>query len=618
MAGFLESLWQSTVPGAAIANAGQKIDQKNALQQYFNQMAGSVGTPDQNGIVWDDTLTPQQKYQYDVYNLASKDSDLAQLALKNADPNTATENLYKMAQIKKLNSEADQNTLSITPFSNSPLSQMAQPSQQMPVSPVPSPQDNGTITTSNSPMAPMSVRNNNPGNLKNPVTGNFQQFSSPQEGIDANLKDLTLKLSGQSPVMQSKFGQGYTPSVANIISTWAPSSDNNDTVAYIKKVSSDLGVDPNAPLNPQQAPALLHSMTGMEGGQKSSQYFNAPQANTQTFAEQSPYPQSAADTSASQSSLPPGPQRQPVGFIHKGAGLYTEGAERGYANVGYVNNDGHVVVTGVAPIPGGSKDAVNGSIITSENSALTGQAFIDTLQNPDVKNKTQALLDGRAPYPTINSRTPSAIKQALEAAQQADPTYNASTAKVRMQTAESYAPNGTNGKVLQSISTASGHIADLKEAYDALHNGSFTTANAVGNYIAGKTSSYDPKVTAAIGKFNTALNAVAPELAKISAGTGGQVGEGEINKRRDAFSPNMSPTEFNSAITEAASLVKSRADSLNEQYQQTMGGNPPPTAPKYSDRVLNHFRDLGVDLGPSSETGDKSSSTSGWSAQVIK
>lgn len=237
----------------------------------------------------------------------------------------------------------------------------------------------------------------------------------------------------------------------------------------------------------------------------------------------------------------------------------------------------------------------NDTVINSQNSALTGQEFLDSINDPKIKNMTQSMLEGRMAVPPINSRTPTIVRQAFEAAQQADPTFSYSTAPVRLKTAQDYAPSGNNGKVLQSIGTASGHLSDLQEAYNELGNSGFKFGNKIGNAIAGETSSYDPKTTEALGKFNTALNAVAPELAKISAGTS-VVPEGEINKRRDAFSQNATPTEFNSAMKEAANLIKSRHDSMIEGYKQTMGGNLPITAPKLTPRVLKHFEDLGVDL----------------------
>lgn len=232
------------------------------------------------------------------------------------------------------------------------------------------------------------------------------------------------------------------------------------------------------------------------------------------------------------------------------------------------------------------------------DTTLQGSAYLGTVPDQNIRNKAQALLDGRAPFPTVTSRTPTDVATALRVAQQADPSYSAATAHVRTKTAQAYSAAGDQGKVLQSIGTASGHIADLKQAYDALNNTGFSPLNYLGNQT--NALGNGPEGTA-LAKFNTALNAVAPELAKISAGTS-VVPEGEISKRRGAFSPDMPPNQFNAAITEAASLIKSRSDNLIDAYQQTMGGNLPATAPKFSDKTLKNFKDLGVDLGGSEQS----------------
>lgn len=400
--------------------------------------------------------------------------------------------------------------------------------------------------------SPMSVRNNNPGNIKDPQTGEFQTFQNPGQGVQAMTQDLSAKISGKSPAMTAKFGQNYAPTLRNLISTWAPPEENN-TDAYIQSVSQKTGIAPDQKLTVDDIPKIQPAMVQQEGGAPASNYFGTMPADMAS--------QSSALSKLSQLAAID-PEKYASSYLTAQAAADKETQKQA------------------------------DSIITPENQNLTGQAFLDTIQSPDIKNKTQALLEGRAPYPTINSRTPTAIKQALEAAQQADPTYSATTAPVRMQTAKSFAPTGTNGQVLQSIGTASGHIVDLKEAYDEIHNGGWTKINQITNSLA--TQSDNPR-NAAIKKFQTALNAVAPELAKISAGTT-QVAEGEVNKRRDAFDFNSPPGAFEAAVKEAASLIKSRSDTMLDAYKKTMGGNLPPTAPKYSAKTLNHFEQLGVPL----------------------
>lgn len=113
---------------------------------------------------------------------------------------------------------------------------------------------------------PLSVRNNNPLNMR-PVgaTQGFEKYGTPQAGIDAATRDLTAKITGQSPAMAARYGQNYTPNLANLITTWAPPSEN-DTQNYIDTVSKKTGIDPNQVLTTSDISKLLPAMAQMEGG----------------------------------------------------------------------------------------------------------------------------------------------------------------------------------------------------------------------------------------------------------------------------------------------------------------------------------------------------------------
>lgn len=103
-------------------------------------------------------------------------------------------------------------------------------------------------------------RNNNPGNLR-PVGGKgFRSFGSAVEGWDAMRNQLMRYFTGKTT------GRALE-SLTDIISTWAPSSEN-DTGKYILDVSKWMGVDPKAALNlqnPQVMTSLMQSMARKEG-----------------------------------------------------------------------------------------------------------------------------------------------------------------------------------------------------------------------------------------------------------------------------------------------------------------------------------------------------------------
>jgi hypothetical protein len=134
---------------------------------------------------------------------------------------------------------------------------------------------------------PLSVRNNNPTNIKDYKTGGFKQFTTPEDGYNYATQDLTGKISGNSPAMTKKYGAGYVPTIDNIIDTWAPPSDNNpNNSSYKAQVAQAIGKGINDPLSPDDAAKIARAMTIPEGGQKAAAYFNgqsqqAPQPTAQ-------------------------------------------------------------------------------------------------------------------------------------------------------------------------------------------------------------------------------------------------------------------------------------------------------------------------------------------------
>jgi hypothetical protein len=93
--------------------------------------------------------------------------------------------------------------------------------------------------------APSSSASNNPGNIRAGIpwqgaagsVGGFQAFSTPEAGIRAATMNV-----------QSLIGQGNN-TVSKLISAWAPPSENN-TAAYIADVTKRTGLNPNAPIDP--------------------------------------------------------------------------------------------------------------------------------------------------------------------------------------------------------------------------------------------------------------------------------------------------------------------------------------------------------------------------------
>lgn len=121
---------------------------------------------------------------------------------------------------------------------------------------------------------PRGIRNNNPGNLnyvgqngatlEEHATPRFARFNSAFEGFAALGKQIKAYYNGTSKAA----GYQKLQSVEKIISRFAPASENN-TQAYINKLSKMLGVGRGDSLNiqdPQVLATLMNGITQIENG----------------------------------------------------------------------------------------------------------------------------------------------------------------------------------------------------------------------------------------------------------------------------------------------------------------------------------------------------------------
>lgn len=115
---------------------------------------------------------------------------------------------------------------------------------------------------------PRGMRNNNPGNIRKSNTAwkgkisstdnAFEQFSAYVWGIRAMIKNL-----------QSYQRDRGLNTLTQLINTWAPAADNNDTSAYIRNVALSSGFSPTQSLNLSDKNTmrkLVRSMAVVENG----------------------------------------------------------------------------------------------------------------------------------------------------------------------------------------------------------------------------------------------------------------------------------------------------------------------------------------------------------------
>lgn len=141
-----------------------------------------------------------------------------------------------------------------------------------------------TVST-DKPGEPLSVRNNNPGNLRDAKTGEFLKFATLEEGKKALDDDLKVKIGGQSAAVKQRFGdQATILTPAMLAETWspatAPGNSPQSTENYAKFIASKLGIEPTAPIpNTDEARKIVsNAITEFESGKKTAPVTTAPAA----------------------------------------------------------------------------------------------------------------------------------------------------------------------------------------------------------------------------------------------------------------------------------------------------------------------------------------------------
>lgn len=106
------------------------------------------------------------------------------------------------------------------------------------------------------------TRLNNPGSLKDPATGQFRQFNSPQEGYAALLNDLEGKKTGRTQT-----GLGPQSTLVDFAKVYAPASDKNNPAQYAANLANHMRVRPDATLASLDTGKWAEAVANAEGYQ---------------------------------------------------------------------------------------------------------------------------------------------------------------------------------------------------------------------------------------------------------------------------------------------------------------------------------------------------------------
>ena len=152
---------------------------------------------------------------------------------------------------------------------------------------VPQPQPEPTPTEPR-PTGPLSIQNNNPGNLRlagqpgaTEGQGGFAAFPSPGQGLRALTRQVVLDTQTRGMNLE------------DFLNKYAPPSENQ-TSKYIAFVERQTGLDAKGKVPESKIPQLVRAIVRMEGGQEAVDYFYGQQRAEAAPAPQPPIAQAAA------------------------------------------------------------------------------------------------------------------------------------------------------------------------------------------------------------------------------------------------------------------------------------------------------------------------------------
>lgn len=203
-------------------------------------------------------------------------------------------------------------------------------------------------------------------------------------------------------------------------------------------------------------------------------------------------------------------------------------------------------------------------------SSLSGDAYLKTL-DPTHAEQVKAMAEGRMAIPSGYQLKIPKNQQLLDDVSQYDPTFDSVNLGARAKTRGAFT-SGVQARNITSFNTALGHLGTLAKAAEDLHNSSFPTYNRVINGIGPEVGATD--LAGRVKAFGIAKQAVVEELGRAFKGAAPDVhGTKEWEKQ---ISDADSPVALRRAIGQAADLLGSRINAMQDSYNAGMGTTDQP------------------------------------------
>lgn len=188
---------------------------------------------------------------------------------------------------------------------------------------------------------------------------------------------------------------------------------------------------------------------------------------------------------------------------------------------------------------------------------------------PQQQSLAQAMYEGRVRPSDIGFRDRGKVTLLANeyANQNGLPPFKSYNADVNATMAK-YATSGKLGQNALSLNTALGHAASAYDSYQAIGNTNEKWLNTPINVLKKQTN--DPNVVA----LGINLNALQGELANVFKNSGAT--DQEISHWQKYLNEDLTPAQFNGALSKIDDLLKSRLSAMEYQRNQAGGGNGSP------------------------------------------
>lgn len=238
-------------------------------------------------------------------------------------------------------------------------------------------------------------------------------------------------------------------------------------------------------------------------------------------------------------------------------------------------------------IPGGPADKSGSANVVLGDPQATGESYLQTIPDAGLRQLIKGIADGRMQVPRIYRAGKAGEigpTQIAAAVSQYDPTFNAQDYNSRNRTRIDF----TSGKSYQNMTALNQVASHLDELASAMSGTAGSGIPIIGKYINEAYNATTDPVTGKVTTWNTKADAVAHEVRKLFAGSGGGT-QAELDGYLKNLSASNSEAQKKAALQSLARLVRSRISILQQGYEQGMGkaGDPFQVAFPHGAEVLD-------------------------------